>query len=326
MIYEEIRDSVPSSLNKLEIARYLYLKCGLSFCFDTKINNTECSTFYQLLNEEINPTLFDRIQINCFTWSQIYSSLLNEFEIDNKIIKYWHSYVNFFIDDVRWVADATYGKYSDLSRIQYGDRTSFFGPCLYDWDSNAITNNKDYILMLDHIDDKLGYLGKNNILNFKELLCFIKDDDIYKYISCDGDIVVSKLKFIFSHVGCLSFGYYEAKEFVFGLEKILLSDSELKRVSSIELVRKNSINEIDILQCICVNTGSDFVYFIICPNLPIYQIYPDDFSSLFYLGFIPKGPIPGINQSCGFPSSNFKDLSRYDFIQAKTKKLDYGNP
>lgn len=325
MIYEEIRDSVPSKLNKLEIARYLYLKCGLSFCFDTKINNTECSTFYQLLNEEINPLLFDRIQVNCFTWSQIYSSLLNEFEIDNKIIKYWHSYVNFFIDGVRWVADATYGKYSDLSRIQYGDRTALFGPCLYDWDSNTVTDNTDFILMLDHIDDKLGYSRKNNMLKFKKLLCSIKNDDIHKYIS-NEDIVVSKLKFIFSHVGCLSFGYYEAKEFVLELEKILLNDSELKKVSSIELFRKNSINEIDILQCICVNTGSDFVYFIICPNLPIYQIYPDDFSSLFYLGFIPKKNIPGIDNSKVFVSPNFSKLSRYDFIQAKIKKLDYGNP
>lgn len=325
MIYEEIRDGVPSKLNMLEIARYLYLKCGLSFCFDTKINNTECSTFYQLLNEEINPLLFDRFQVNCFTWSQIYSSLLNEFEIDNKIIKYWHSYVNFFIDGVRWVADATYGKYSDLSRIRYGDRTALFGPCLYDWDSNTVTDNTDFILMLDHIDDKLGYSRKNNMLKFKELLCSIKNDDIHKYIS-NEDIVVSKLKFIFSHVGCLSFGYYEAKEFVFELEKILLNDSELKKVSSIELFRKNSINEIDILQCICVNTGSDFVYFIICPNLPIYQIYPDDFSSLFYLGFIPKKNIPGIDNSKVFVSPNFSKLSRYDFIQAKIKKLDYGNP
>ena len=187
MIYKEIRDSVPSKLNKLEIARYLYLKCGLSFCFDTKINNTECSTFYQLLNEEINPLLFDRFQVNCFTWSQIYSSLLNEFEIDNKIIKYWHSYINFFIDGVRWVADATYGKYSDLSRIRYGDRTALFGPCLYDWDSNTVTDNNDFILMLDHVDDKLGYSRKNNMLKFKELLCSIKDDEIHKYISCDDE-------------------------------------------------------------------------------------------------------------------------------------------
>lgn len=325
MIYDEIRNSVPSKLNKLEIARYLYLKCGLSFCFDTKINNTECSTFYQLLNEKINPLLFDRIQVNCFTFSQIYSSLLNEFEIDNKIIKYWHSYVNFFIDGVRWSADATYGKYSDLSRIQYGDRTGLFGPCLYDCDSNTVIDNNDFVLMLDHIDDKLGYFRKDSILKFKELLCSIKNDDIHKHIS-DDDIIVSKLKFIFSHVGCLSFGYYEAKEFIFELEKLLLSDSELKRVFSIELVRNNSINEIDILQCICVSTNNSFVYFIICPNLPIYQIYPEDFSSLFYLGFMPKSAIPGINQSRGFPSSNFKDLSRYDFIQAKTKRLDCGNP
>ena len=180
--------------------------------------------------------------------------------------------------------------------------------------------------MLDHVDDKLGFFGKTNILKFKELLCSIKDDEIHKYISCDDDIVVSKLKFIFSHIDCLSFGYYEAKEFIFELEKILLNELELKRVSSIELFRKNSINEIDMLQCICVNTGSDFVYFIICPNLPIYQIYSDDFSSLFYLGFIPKKNIPGIDNSKVFVSPNFSQLSRYDFIQAKTKKLDYGNP
>lgn len=324
MVYDDIKNSVPSGLSKLEIAWYLYIKCGYSFCFDTKINNTSSDVRYRLLNEIINPKLFDEIQINCYTWAQIYSSLLNEFGIANKIIKYWHSYVNFFIDGVIWVADATYGFYSDLSRIQYGDKTKSFGPCIYsDTNSNIVTNDTDFIL--EDINKKLGYSKKNFALNLKEFLYSIKNDDIHKFILCDDDVTVSKLKFIFSKVGSLSFGYYESKEFIFELERILLSHSDFDKITSIELVRNNSINNIDILQCICVKTCNGFIYFILCPNQPIYQIYPEDFSSLFYLGFIPKKHIPGINQSI-ISSFNSQIVSRYDFIQSKIRKLDYGNP
>ena len=322
MVYDDIKNSVPSGLSKLEIAWYLYVKCGYSFCFDTKINNTSSDVRYRLLNEIINPKLFDKIQINCYTWAQIYSSLLNEFGIANKIIKYWHSYVNFFINDVVWVADATYGFYSDLSRIQYGDSTKFFGPCYYTYGGNKVTDDDSYISLLGEVD----YSKKFNALKFKELLYSINKDNIHSSISCDDDVTVSKLKFIFSKVGSLSFGYYESKEFIFELERILLSRSDLDKIISIELVRNNSINNIDILQCICVNTCKGFIYFILCPNLPVYQIYPEDFSSLLYLGFKPKKVIPGIDDSIICPSSNFKDLCKYDFIQAKTKRLDYVNP
>ena len=217
MIYEEIIKNVPSGLSKLEIARYLYLTCGDLFCFSTKLNNTDSYTHSQLLNEKIDPRSFDSLQVNCYTWSQFYSSLLNEFEIKNEIVKYWHSFVNFFIDDVRWVADITYGRYSDLSRIQYGDKTNMFGPTLYDSSSNTVTYDNSFYNILNDIDIKLGFDEKSKLLKFKELLYSIKENSIHKYISYDGNIVVSKLKYIFSNIGCLSFGYYEAKEFVFEL-------------------------------------------------------------------------------------------------------------
>ncbi len=323
MVYDEIKSNAPSNLSKLEIARYLYIKCGEAFCFDTKINNTECITFYKLLNKRIDSKSFDEILVNCYTWSQFYSALLSDFEIENHIFKGWHSFVNFRINGVLWVADATYGKYSDLSRIHYCDETSMFGPCFYESGGNRIVDDDTYKLLLSETDKKINYPQNQQTIKFKELLYSLKKDSINKHLSCDGDIVVSKLIFIFSNIGCLSFGYYEAKEFVFELERIILNDSEFNKVISIELVRKNSMNGTDLLQCICVNTSNGFVYFILCPNLPIYQINSEDFASLFYLGFRPKKSIPGIDESNIYISSNFQELSRYDFIQAKTKKLDY---
>lgn len=323
MLYDEIKKSVPSGLNELEVARYLYLKCGESFCFDTKINNLGLSTLYQLLNREIDPNSFDDIQVNCNIISKFYSSLLNDFGIDNKHIKYWHSFVNFFINGERWVADLTFGRYTDLSRIHYGDDTCLFGPCYYrDIDSNMVTMGKSFNDILSDIDIKLGY-PKHSIIQLKQLLRDAKMHFSFK--STDECAIVAKLKFIFSHIDCLSFGYYESKDFIFELEKLLFDDSDLKKIGSIELIRHNSLDLVDLLQCIYVEFNGSYTYFILCPNLPIYQINVEDFASLLYLGYRPiKGIIPGVDLTSVYRTDNFDELRRYDFIQAKIKRLDNG--
>lgn len=313
MLYDYILSSVPKGLSDLEIARFLYIKSGMSFCFDTRINNTNHSEFYSLLNKIIIPHQFNDLQINCYIWSQFYSSLLNEFGIKNQTVKYWHSFVNFFIDGKRWVADITFGKIPDLSRIHYGDVTNLFGPCFYDnIDSNMISCD-DFSKILDKIDDKISYSKKLSF--FRKILCDIKSGKITGL--CNNDIT-SKLNFIFSYLGCLSFGYYESKDIVYLLECDLLSPIELSKISSIELVRKNTSGLVDILQCICINDNG-FKYFILCPNLPIYQISLDDFPSLFYLGFFPSKKIPGIDNSYSYPTNNYDFVKKYDFVQSKKR-------
>ena len=256
MLCDNIINSVPIGLTNLEIARYLYIKLCSMVCFNTTIHNTDSNNFYRLYNMKIDPKTFDDSQVNCYTWSQLYSFLLNYFNIKNKIVKYWHSYVIFYIDNVKLVADSSFGVYSDMSRIHYGDETNFFGPCIYQdscIESNVVSFNDVSINFFNKVDYKIGYLDKIlRVKEFKKKLIDIRDN----YIN-----IISKLNFLFSNVGCLSFGYYESKEFIFELEKYFLSYKDFSNIGAVDLVRNNSIDSTDIVQCIYVKYNG-FVFIV----------------------------------------------------------------
>lgn len=326
MLCDNIINSVPIGLTNLEIARYLYIKLCSMVCFNTTIHNTDSNNFYRLYNMNIDPKTFDDSQVNCYTWSQLYSFLLNYFNIKNKIVKYWHSYVIFYIDNVKLVADSSFGVYSDMSRIHYGDETNFFGPCIYQdscIESNVVSFNDVSINFLNKADYKIGYLDKIlRVKEFKKKLCSIKSNKSYD--------IVSKLDFLFSCIGSLSFGYYESKEFVFELEKYILTDKELDKVGVVELKRNNSINDTDIIECIFVNYNSSYKYYILCPLLPIRGISSDELSLLYLCGFNnEKKYIPGdIHLRRDIKDlSNYISLSSYNLInnnfKAYKKKLDF---
>lgn len=318
MIFNKIISDIPEGLTKLEIARYLYIKLCSIVCFDTVINNTDNNNFYHLYNMEIDPLSYNDIYVNCHTWSQLYSSLLNYFNIQNKIVRYWHSYVNFYIDEVKWVADSSFGCYCDLSRIHYGDQTILFGPCIYQdshVDSNVVCMAEMYQNLLDSIDSKIGYYDKSlKIIEFKKKLCSIKYNQSYD--------IVSKLEFLFSCIGNLSFGYYEAKDFVFELEKNILTDKEFNNVGVVELKRNKSINDIDIIECIFVKYNGSYKYYILCPLLPIKAISSDELSLLYLCGFDnDKKNIPGfIPQQFDITDcSSLASLSSCELIRKNVK-------
>ena len=294
MLYDLIINSVPSNLNKLEIARFLYIRLGSLVSFSTVINNTDTNNFYRLLNLEVDPYTFNEIEVNCYTWAQLYSALLSHFKINNKIVKYWHSYVNFFIDGKKYVADATFGRYSDLSRIHYHDKTSFFGPCFYQEkyiDSNVVDCDRYFSFILDKIDKKINY-STIKTDEFKKLLNYIRN---HKINIDSSNNIISKLEFIFSFVGQLSFGYYESKEFIYELEKNIFTKEELSKIGSIEFKKINGFNKIDIIQCIYTGFNGCYNYYILCPTFPIKSVTNDEILSLLSNGFISNKKMPGIN-------------------------------
>ena len=89
-IKESILNDMPVNLNKLEQARYIYLKLGTIFSFSTKFNNTTEKEYLSMYTKKYNIEDIDSNQLICKLWSLLYSELLTYIGIENKIVKSGH--------------------------------------------------------------------------------------------------------------------------------------------------------------------------------------------------------------------------------------------
>lgn len=305
-IAEKILDNMPLDLNDLEKARYIYIELCKKVFFSTQFLNSDDNTFCELLGKKVDVTSLsnEEINVNCRIWSQLYSQLLSFVGINNNIIDGLHEFVEFYIDGEIWIADATFGAYTDLSKIQNNDDTACFGPALFQTgDSNIVDMSEETETMLFEIDKKLGYntRDRENLMEFKTLLEQIKDGSIdIRSFSHIGEInndneLCFKLEFLFSKLGVLKSGYYESKDFVFSLERLMLTDNEKNKMGAVELKRTNKDKTVDIVQCIYVLNGNKWQYYLLAPNLPVRRFDSKQITKLAIMGFgIEDKKIPGI--------------------------------
>ena len=138
-----ILDDMPNDLDDLAKARYIYLKLADYVNFSTTFQNTNIDSMAKIYNTKVDIENISS-NITCTMWAQIYSSLLNEVNISNEIVNEGHKYVRFLFNGKIWVADATYGRYTDLARIKYGDSTHNFGV--------ALKQDKEASIYIDYQD------------------------------------------------------------------------------------------------------------------------------------------------------------------------------
>ncbi len=295
---DKIINEMPENLNNLEKARYLYLRIGLIFNFSTKLNNTteniQSNTMYL---QKPNIDEIENNQLICRWWASIYSEALNKVGIENTIINMGHQFVAFFYNGKLWQADATYGgdqrnKYTDLSRIKYGDDTERFGVALIQNLSKpytAINYNDPDMEQLEQIDKKFEFyqIRKNNFKDINNKLSILPNSTVS---------IKEKLEYIFKTIGTLENGYYESKDFIKNLEDNYLKEEEIKCIHAAELKRTNNNYEVDIVQCIYIKENGEYTYYLLAPTLPIQKVNKEDIIKLAILGFgLEDNKLPGIN-------------------------------
>lgn len=129
--------------------------------FSTKYQNTDNYSASLMYSQKVDIFHLKTIEINCRMWAQLYSQLLTCVGIQNSIINEGHEYVEFYIEDRKFVADATEGAYNDLARIKNDDEIVGFGYSIYqnqnDKHSNIPFVTKDSVKEFISIDNKIGY-------------------------------------------------------------------------------------------------------------------------------------------------------------------------
>lgn len=326
--------------SQLEIARVIYIELGKVLSFSTDYLHNYNYDFFQ----NVDYKTFNQNQIVCRIWTQLYEQLLKKYGIKCRALVDRHSYVEFWIDGVLWIADATYGAYTDLSRIKNSDDTNYFGISVTQIKSNQPNINYEKTKpILEQVDKKIGYaIEKEKLKKLKNRLMQIKNNtfDIEKEMGIEchsvGEKVLLKLEYLFQTLGIMSNGYYESKSYVYEIEECILTKEEMKLVKGTELIRINKKNRVDKVQVISVNlSNGQYSYYLLSPNLKIRKVSEKDIVSLAILGYgIDENSIPGINypnyfiESCrSEQGSIFKKfklfrespyLKKYDVIQART--------
>lgn len=333
---EIILNNLPEGLTDVEKARYVYIELGKRLTFSTTFNNTDSSTHAMMYSEKVDINTFNKKQVNCRMWASLYSQFLTELGIKNNIIDQGHQHVEFYINDTRWVADATYSSYHDLARIHNNDDTAYFGPALYQKDSrkNMIRSNQETLDMLKAIDEKIQYSTdkRKKVAELKELLTVIQTDnfninDLIKETKGTEDRLVLLMDYLFSKLGTLTDGFYEAKDFTKNLIRLMLTREQRDRVEGIELKRTNEDKEVDIVQCISVEAKDKIHYYLLAPNLPIKKIEEEELIYLAVLGYgTDDEKIPGIDYPKKFTpgkiSTNFSYKIKKSFVPKNMRIYD----
>lgn len=325
---EEILSNMPNDLNDLEKARYLYIELSKRVSFSTKFNNTDFLSAAEMRTNKVDINTFDKNQVNCIWWSSLYSQLLDCVGVRNNIIKQGHDYVEFYIDNTRWCADATYGEYNDLARIHNNDETTYFGVAAFQNNIkyNSVTFDEETISLINEIDKKIGY-NNNQLSELKDFLKKIKDGsfNIKDYIRAN-EIVNSELvycvEYLFSKISTLKSGYYESKDFVKDLLFFTLNKEQMKKVKATELKRTNKAKEVDIVQCIYVNDNDVMHYYLLAPNLPIKKVCEEEIIKLAVLGYgiDEDRSIPGINFPKNFVPGKISTNLKYKLFKSNLPK------
>lgn len=302
MLEEIIKQKINNKYySQLEIARIIYIELGKLLSFNTDYLNNLTKSQY---NDIVNLSNFNKNQVICRIWSQLYCSLLKKYGIKAKICSFGHAFVEFYINDEAWIADATYGSYTDFSRIKHGDYTTHFGKGLLKQNNKTPTiNEATSNPIIEEIDKKIGYIEEINKLNrFKEHLISIKNNNIniskltnisYK---TNDELIILKIDYLFKKLGNMCNGFYEAKDFVYEIEKYILDDNELKQVKGTQLIRINKNKHTDIVQCISAKlSDGSYIYYLLIPNYPIKKVTVRDLMRLSILGYgIGDKSIPGM--------------------------------
>ena len=310
ILLDDIKNSINiENLTELEVARLLYIELGKRVSFSTTFQNTSDLNMAKMMISQVDINTFKEKEVNCVMWAQLYSELLTKYGIRNEIIDKGHKYVEFYAENKKWVADATTGGYTDLSRIHNSDDTNNFGLSMFqniDRSNNIPVFNEEITLRLKEIDKKIGYNDEKykDLVELKEMIKKIKDGefDIHAYVKGEGSDTLKKLQFLFAKVGVLDLGYYEAKDFLYELELMLLSPSELANVKGKELLRTNKDGSVDIIEIITVKEEDKYNYFVVCPNMKVKQVSMQDVIKFSLIGFGKDADkhIPGIDFPTNF--------------------------
>lgn len=317
-----------NELTDLEKARLLYIELGKKVKFSTKFQNTDDKSFALMYNSKVDINSFNEDEVNCRIWSQLYSQLLSRVGIENRIVNEGHEYVELFIDGKKIVADATSGSYTDLSRIHNGDNTEYFGLSLFqnsDKSSCIPKFDEKFIFQLESIDKKIGYKNEKytKLSELKSLLLDIKNGkfDINKVVPGNASILEKKLQFLFAKLGTLDQGFYEAKDFVYSLEKFILTSEELELVNARELKKTNRDKSVDVLEVITIKKEDNYGYYILKSGMPIKEVNGEDIIKLSYLGYGKEKNIPGIDYPTNFVVGKVPKGISYVISKMKEKKV-----
>lgn len=149
--------------DKLEIARFLYIRTGELFGYDQAYNTYGYRKSIKMYKKILDTHKIKSFKIICASWAHLYKELLDSFDISAKYVdcgEFCHAYVKFWIGRRKYIADLT-DFYADITKIKFGFQTScfyretFIKRLRYLLNFGFFSVNQSYKMF--NIDKRIGY-------------------------------------------------------------------------------------------------------------------------------------------------------------------------
>ncbi len=294
--------NMPSGLSAIEKARYLYLELGKVLNFsEAYAKNAMSEEAISLYTKEITDDTVLNNKVVCTIWSQLYQSLLESQGIESVIQSAHHAWVEFKIDNMTFMADATKGSLQDLARIKAHEATEGFLSLAdysildedgdvkftpYDWQGQQTFNS-----ILLEIDQSLGYITDQ----YNQVLSKIKDQYIEaNYDLQEGDLagkLAKKLEILSLETNMDTAGIIESKSYLLDYIQRSLSAEEKQIVSGTDITRTLKNGQIDVANITSIlQSDGSYKYYALHEGIGLQEISSMELDTLFARGFqLPEG-------------------------------------
>ena len=292
-IFLDILKNVPSGLNQIETARWIYLELGKVISYDMDAFYLKDELLGNKYNKEIELGKELDTTLVCKPINMIYIKLLNILGIKAELIQLDNSFefnhvgtsIN-FDNEMKIFTDLTL----DLHRIQNGMRTLDFAYTSPNGNYDILSRKE-----LNEIDDKLGYTFRGIYTDdFVEIVSreLTNNDKVERYL-LDGrkvedvktiEVISKKLDFILNHVMFKRLGYTEGRNTLIYILQKCLSREEVSHVKQYDLIKQNNENN-EFANLIKVFDKESSIYYLQLPDEEMKKCTKSDIDGIFERGW-----------------------------------------
>lgn len=232
--------------NPYAIARYIYIRLGEIFYYDTQIFYATDEVRKKLKQKRINPHLVDDFNLICDSYAYLYHDLLKHFNISSEVIdRVDHVYVLLKIDNATILADLTTSN-EDITRIKFGLKPIYqrmIYPEAYKDDKTF--DNVDKLIFNFNSEDVLLTI-KNEFLVKEKINNWEKEEYIYQVFK----FIENYFNFNREHIGFVS-----GITYVKYLIHYFISDYDINSIRFL-----NEFNNID-MEVVIASHNRYFIFF-----------------------------------------------------------------
>ena len=214
-LIEEIIDTMPKGLDKLETMYYIYIKTCQIFSYDVRYNDSPYIIAEYIKNNYQNIKRVRETDVVCTVWAKIYMDLLKKVGVKDSLVhRNGHSWVEGHVNNLIIYSDPTYGAYTDFARVKHHDSVQHFYPVTSEKTDKLPIMDTKADFNIDELNKRIGYE--------------VTEEETFSFLEksiADMDTLKEKVEFILKYAKLTGYDQFSDWQYIKNLLRVLLRDN-----------------------------------------------------------------------------------------------------